>query len=119
MGIQEMAKRLVELSRKGDFTTVQNELFSPDAVSIEPAATPAFEKETKGMEAMREKNERWDSLVEETHGIDVSDPLVAENCFAVKMVIDITLKGQGRMVFNEICVYQVKDGKIISEQFFY
>ncbi len=28
------------------------------------------------------------------------------------------MKGQGRMNMTELCVYQVKDGKVISEQFF-
>jgi hypothetical protein len=34
------------------------------------------------------------------------------------MRLDMTMKGQGRMDMAELCVYQVKDGKIISEQFF-
>lgn len=119
MGIQEIASRLVEFSRKAEWTQAQSELYAEDAVSIEPHATPAFDITTKGLKAIYEKNERWEKMVEEAHGIEVSDPLVAENSFAVKMVMDLTLKGQGRMVFNEICVYQVKDGKIVSEQFFY
>ncbi|HEX3768939.1 MAG TPA: SnoaL-like domain-containing protein [Puia sp.] len=28
------------------------------------------------------------------------------------------MKGQGRMQMDEICVYQVENGKIVSEQFF-
>jgi hypothetical protein len=27
------------------------------------------------------------------------------------------MKGQGRMQMAELCVYEVKDGKIVSEQF--
>jgi ketosteroid isomerase-like protein len=33
--------------------------------------------------------------------------------------MDVTMKGQGRMKMDEIAVYGVKDGKIVSEQFFY
>jgi len=32
--------------------------------------------------------------------------------------MDVTMKGQARSSFEELCVYRVKDGKIISEQFF-
>jgi hypothetical protein len=32
--------------------------------------------------------------------------------------MDVTMKGQERSKIAEICVYEVKDGKIISEQFF-
>lgn len=33
--------------------------------------------------------------------------------------IDATYKEHGRMAFAELCVYQVKDGKIVAEEFFY
>jgi hypothetical protein len=33
--------------------------------------------------------------------------------------MDVTMKGRGRMNLEEICVYQVKDGKIVREEFFF
>ena len=48
MTTQQIASRLAELCRKGEFETAQKELFSNDVVSIEPYATPGFEKEIKG-----------------------------------------------------------------------
>lgn len=118
MTTQEIANRLVELCSKGDFETAQRELFSDDCVSIEPNATPAFEKETHGLDAILEKGEKWAEMVEEQHGLNVSQPLVATNSFAVTMFMDVTMKEHGRMAMTELCVYQVKDGKIICEQFF-
>ena len=118
MNTREIAERLVELCRKGDFETAQNELFALDAVSIEQHATPAFEKETKGMKAIKEKGEKWNSMVEEFKGITVSDPLVATGSFACTMQMDIVMKGRGAMNMAELCVYEVKDGKIVSEEFF-
>ena len=118
MTTKEIANRLVELCQKGDFEAALTELFSEDAVSIEPYATPAFEKETKGLKAIREKSEKWNSMVQEVHGITVSDPLVANNSFCCTMRLNVTMKEGGPMDMTELCVYQVKDGKIISEQFF-
>ncbi len=118
MTTSQIASRLVELCRKGDFHTTQTELFADDAVSIEPFASPAFEKETKGLKAILEKGERWDAMVKETHSMEVSDPLVATNSFAVVMSMKVTMKEHGLMDMKELCVYNVKDGKIISEQFF-
>ena len=118
MTTQEIANRLVELSRKGDFGTAQSELFAADAMSIEAYSTPAFEKETKGMPAIKEKGEKWNAMVQDVHGITVSDPLVAGNSFACTMRMDITLKEQGHMDMTELCVYEVKDGKIVSERFY-
>ena len=118
MTTQEIANQLVELCRKGDFEKVQKDLFADDATSIEPYATPAFEKETKGMKALKEKGEKWNSMVQEMHGVTVSDPLVASDSFVCTMRMDVTMKERGKMDMTELCVYQVKDGKIVSEQFF-
>ena len=113
----EIANRLVELCKKGDFEGAQKELFAEDAVSMEPHGTPDFEKETHGLEAIIEKGKKWADMVEEYHGGQVSEPLVAGDSFAVTMTMSITMKGHGRTDMTELCIYHVKDGKIISEQF--
>ena len=118
MTTQEIARRLTELCRKSDFETAQRELFADDAISIEPYATPEFEKETRGLQAIIEKGHKFNSMVEEMHGGDVSEPVVADNSFALVMMMDLTMKGKERMKMSELCVYQVKDGKIVSEEFF-
>jgi hypothetical protein len=114
----EIANRLVELCQKGDFEGAQKELFADDAVSIEPHGTTDFEKETKGLDAIIEKGKKWSEMVEEYHGMKVSDPLVAENSFGITMSMGVTMKGHGRTDMTELCIYHVKDGKIVSEQFF-
>jgi SnoaL-like domain len=113
----EIANRLVELCRKGDFERAHDELYAGDAVSIEPHGTPDFEKETHGLDAIKEKGKKWESMVEESHGIEVSDPLVSDNSFALTIMMDMTMKGRGRMKMTELCIYHVKDGKVVSEQF--
>ena len=118
MTTQEIANRLAELCRKGDFETAQRELFAEDAVSIEPYASPAFEKETKGLEAILEKGKKFEEMVEETYGNTVSEPLVAGNSIALKATMDMKMTGRDRESMSELCVYTVKDGKIVSEQFF-
>ena len=118
MTTKEIADKLVAYCRKGDFETAQKELFSKDAVSIEPYATPEFEKETKGLDAILEKGEKFESMVKELHKVEISDPIIANNAFAVTMRMDVTMKEGGKMDMGEICVYTVKDGKIVSEEFF-
>ena len=118
MTTKEVADRLVELCKKGDFETAQSELFAEDVVSIEPYSTPEFDKETKGKKAIKEKGEKWNTMVAEVHNMDVSDALVATNSFACTMRMHVTMKEKGKMDMTELCVYEVKDGKIVSEQFF-
>ena len=118
MSTTEIANRLVELCSKGDFEGAQKELYADDAISIEPYATPDFQQETKGLKAIFEKGRKWAEMVEESHGMSVSQPLVSDTSFAVTMNMDVTMKQRGRMSMKELCVYHVKDGKIVSEQFF-
>lgn len=118
MKTNEIAQRLIALCREAKWETAQKELFAADAVSIEPHATPAFEKETRGLPAIIEKGRKFTAMVEAMYGIKVSEPLVAGKSFACSMTLDMTMKRQGRISMTELCVYTVKDGKIASEQFF-
>ena len=118
MTIQEIASRLTDYCREGNYTAAQQELFSEDAESVEPAHAPGMQS-VKGREAIIAKGKQFQSMVEEIHGGSVSDPIVAGNHFVVALVIDATMKGMGRSTMEELCVYEVKDGKVVKEQFFY
>jgi len=117
MTTKEVANRLVELCKKGDFEHAQKELFADDAVSIEPHASPAFDKETKGLKAIKEKGKKWNEMVKESHKMEISAPLIAQDSFALTMEMDVTMKDGKRMDMKELCLYKVKDGKITSEEF--
>src|SRR6202045_5492714 len=118
MSTQTVASRLAELCRQGQFEAAQKELFAEDAVSIEPRETPDFPKETRGLPAIIEKGHKFESMVENIHGVSTSGPLVTGNAIALALTMDVTMKGRGRVKLEELCAYEVKDGKIISEQFF-
>ena len=116
MTTQQIAERLVDLCTKGEFETAQKELFAVSAISIEPFATPEFEKETKGLDAIIEKGHKFESMVEEMHSMHMAAPIVAGNSFAAVITMDVTMKGK-RTKMSELCVYEVKEGKIVSETF--
>ncbi len=118
MSTKEIAKKLKNLCDKGNFEGAHKELYSKDAVSIEPEASAGFAKETRGLNAIAEKGKKWNDMVSQTHSIEISDPLIAGNSFALTMRLDVTTKDKGRTDMTELCVYQVKNGEIVSEQFF-
>lgn len=118
MTTEQIAHRLKELCDRGAFEDAIKDLFAPDAVSIEPYDTPDFPRETKGTDAIFAKGKKWNEMVSESHSLEISEPLIAQNSFALTMQMDVTMKGRGRMSHKELCVYQVKDGKVISEAFF-
>ncbi len=117
MEIKDIANRLVELCKTGSWDEAQKELYHEDCVSIEPEGMP--DNVIKGMAAIRKKGEMFASMVEETHGGDVSDPVIADDYFSIMMSFDVTFKDRGRVQESEICVFKVDSGKIVSEQFFY
>lgn len=118
MTLKQIANKLIEYCNKAEWEKAQTELYAQNAVSIEPYATPAFEKETRGLDAILEKGRKFTEMTEKMYGINVSEPIIAENSFAMRMEMDMKMKGKERMKMSELCVYETKDGKIISEQFF-
>ena len=118
MNAQEVANRLVQLCRDGQDIDAINELYSDNIVSIEPEGSPMQEK-TIGKKAVLESTNRWYSSVEQLHSFHISDPIVSSNFFACTMNFDITFKDHGRNAMDELCVYEVKDGRIVTAQFFY
>ena len=117
MNTQQVANRLVELCRQGKIPQAMEELYDKDIVCLEPDHAPI--KSAKGKAAVMEKGKQFASMIEERHGGSFSDPIVGGRYFSVAMVLDATFKGQGRMKLEEICTYEVKDGKIVKEQFLY
>jgi ketosteroid isomerase-like protein len=120
MTAEQIAKRLVELCRRGEFSQSQEELFAQNAVSIEPEGMQTGPLgNAEGMDAIRRKGKAFEESVEQIHGVTVSDPLVAGDFFSIAMSFDATWKQGGRRSMEEICLFEVRDGKIVREQFFY
>jgi hypothetical protein len=113
----EVAHRLVDLCREGKNVEAINELYDDNIVSHEPEGSPM--PGTVGKEAALGSTNYWYSTVQELHSAYISDPIVAGNFFACTMDIDATYKEQGRNEMSELCVFEVKDGKIVTSQFFY
>lgn len=115
---QEVAGRFHELAQTNQWQQIQDELFAGDAVSIEPENSPGL-KNAKGIEAIRQKGKQFGEMVEEVHSSYSNAPQIAGSYFAVAMGMDVTMKGQGRVRMDEIALYEVRNGKIVKEQFFY
>ena len=118
MTTAEIANRLVTMCRDGKIEEAKEELFSENIVSIEPREG-LLPKEIQGMDAIRDKAQLFISHVENFYGHEISQPIIAGDFFAVSWNTDLQMKGEQRKTNSELCVYHTKDGKIISEQFFY
>ncbi|GAB5464815.1 MAG: hypothetical protein Kapaf2KO_02510 [Candidatus Kapaibacteriales bacterium] len=119
MTINETANKLVEYSRTGKWDDATNELYAENIVSVEPEHSQGPSR-LEGLEAKRQKDANFSSMIKEYHGNEVSEPLIADNHITLKMTLDATMQDGNRMKMDEICVYRVNsDGKIDYEEFFY
>lgn len=117
MSTQEVADKLVGYCRMGQFTDAIDTLYDENIVSIEPDGAPM--KEVRGLDEVRQKTAHFNSMVEEVHGMKVSDPIVADKFISIGMEMDVTFKGAPRTQMSEICLYKVENGKIVWEEFFF
>ena len=115
---QQVANRFHELAQSGAWDKIQDELYADNAVSVEPPQSLGLQS-VEGKEAIKKKGEEFSQSIEQVHGGYSKEPIVAGNFFAVAMGMDVSMKGMGRMQMDEIAVYEVKDGKIVKEQFFF
>ncbi len=121
MTTKEVADRYMELEKQGKWNEIQDELYSPDVVSKEPehAAGMGMPTIATGIDAIKAKGKAFNESIAEMHGGYCSDPVVGGNFFSLAMGMDVTLKSGDKMKMDEIAVFAVKEGKIVSEEFFY
>jgi len=115
---KEVAARFNELAGQEKWFEIQDELFADNIKSIDPPNSPYF-KFAEGKSTVRKKGEDWVKKIEGVHGTYTTQPVIGGNHFAVGRGVDITVKGFGRVKIDQIMLYEVKDGQIVLEQFFY
>jgi ketosteroid isomerase-like protein len=118
MTTQEVADRFHELAQQEKWFDIQNEFFAENVRSIDPSNSPYFGY-AEGRDAVRQKGEEFVSRIEAVHSARTTAPIVTGNHFVVGREKDITVRPHGRIQINEIMLYEVKDGQIVLEQFFY
>lgn len=91
-------------------------LFSEDAESIDPLNTSG--QPLKGLATLIEREKDFLSRIVAINKITLSDPIIAGSYFTLSLMMSFEVEGQGHMDVEEICLYKVKNGKIISQQFF-
>lgn len=114
---QEIANKLVTLLRQGQFETVYDVLFHKDAHHIEPQSE--YFADIKGVEAIKAKDATMAENIVGVEGMEVGDAIIAKDYIALPYKMNVTLKDGNKWSLDEIIVYKIENGKIVSEQFFY
>lgn len=103
------------------FLEIQDTYYAEDVVcqEMEKAAAMGLAVTTHGKEAVKAKGIARRATIETIHSYFCSEPLVVGGFFSVILRQDITFKGRPRTTVEEIGIFQVEDGQIVKEQFFY
>jgi hypothetical protein len=115
---QEVAERFDELAQQEKWFEIQDELFADHVRSVDPPGSP-YLGYAEGRDDVRKKGMEWVEKIEEVHAAHTTHPVAGGDHFAVGRGMEITVKGIGRIKIDQIMLYEVKNGQIILEQFFY
>ncbi len=112
--IPEIAGRLASLCTDHQFVEAYSTLFSEHAVSIDPI----YKNEPlQGLSNLIEREKNF--LAANTiHEVKLSEPIFAGNYFSIVLSMNFTTADQTKRAIEELCVYKVENGKIVSQQFF-
>ena len=114
---EEVATKLVEYCRKGDWMKAVDDLYAKDIVSVEARTMENMPAEMRGIDQVRGKTEWWEKNME-VHSAKVTGPFVARDTFVVQFDIDVTEKAsKKRTQMSEVGIYTAKDGKVAREEF--
>lgn len=119
-----VGRRLVELCQKGQFHEAMQELYADDARHVEPYPMgEQMPQETTGKPALLQGSQYW-MEANEMHGGEVKGPFPhGDDRFAMWCSLDVTPKAGPmagkRHVMQEICLYTVRNGKIVLAEFFW
>lgn len=112
--IKHLSEKLVNLLLDKKFVIAYQELFTDDAESIDPLDTSG--EPLKGLNNLIAKEEKFLSIAQ-IRDVTVTETLVFGSYFTFGFRMLFCIENIEKEL-NELCVYRVESGKIISQQFF-
>jgi uncharacterized protein YbjT (DUF2867 family) len=114
----EVADRYVSAFRAGDLDAALR-LLSADVVRVAPMETAPGPGELRGVRAIMDNSSRLNAGYQ-IHAVDIGDPFVRDDQFAVRFAFDQTHLPTGtRGMAVKISLYTVADAAIVREEVYY
>ena len=115
--VKAVADKLISLCRENKMAEAINTLYADNVVGIEAAA--AHYHKTEGLAAIKENSKKWAENLVKINKAILTEPTIIGNYFAYGYAHDVEFKDRGRVAERELAIYEVKDGKVVREEFFY
>lgn len=112
--VKQLNDELDQMVLSGKAMEAYEKFYADDIVMQENADPP-----TAGKDANRQREIDFFSSVENFHGADVRGSAAGDDISFSEWMMDVTFKGGQRMKMEQTAVRRWKDGKIVSERFYY
>ena len=111
---RESVAELVEMVLGGKAMEAFDRFYAED-VSMQENNNPPM----VGKRANRIREEQFFDSIETFHGGKAPVAIADGDTAVINWVFDVTMKGQPRRTMDQVAVQHWKDGKIVSERFYY
>jgi SnoaL-like protein len=118
MAMSELGKLEDELNKmivEGKGMEAFEKFYADDVVMEEPTGDPA----RVGKEACRKSEKDFAGSIEEFHAAKLLASAVGDGVTMSEWIYDFKLRGQPRTKLQEIARRQWRNGKVVSERFYY
>jgi hypothetical protein len=112
--IQPLVEDLFSMIKKGQILDAFDKYYADNVVMQENTDEPRIGKETN-----RKSEEAFVSGVTEFHDLKIIKSAINGNTALVEYAMDFTHKDWGRSARPQVSAQEWKDGKIVSERFYY
>lgn len=113
----DTAKLDAELNQKvlsGQALEAFEEFYAEDVIMIEGNG-----ERHEGKDANRTREQEFFASVEEVHAFELLGSATSGNRSYSEWLMDVTLKGMGRVKMEQAAVRDWRDGKVVKERFYY
>jgi hypothetical protein len=110
----DIANTLTGLLRQQQFVAAYEQLFIDEAISIDPLKPDL--SPVKGLARLIEFEKAFLSKAK-IQSVTISEPIISGAYFAVRLFMQASV-GPSNVAFDELCIYEVRHEKIVSQQFF-
>jgi ketosteroid isomerase-like protein len=100
--------------QRGEILPAYEKFYADDVVMQENADPP-----TKGKDANRVREKAFVDSIAEFHGMKLVGGAVGDDISFSEWMLDVTFKGGGRVVMHQAAVRRWRQGKVVSERFYY
>lgn len=114
MSLADLDNQINALILAGNNMEAFEKFYADDLVMQENNDEPVA-----GKDANRKREQDFAANIEDFHGAQLHSSVVGDNVSMSEWTFEFTLKGMGRVAFNEVIRRIWRDGLVVNERYYY